>query len=69
MKNKHEFHGHLIKAVIALFILPIATFLATIHIGINERICFLASIGLFVFILNSITMKTIKQYSKKTKKL
>lgn len=66
MSKKSEFHAYLIKAVIALFVAPIVIFMTLIMFGTNERLSFVTSIAIFVYIMIFISMKTLSEYNKKT---
>lgn len=65
MSRKSEFHAYLIKAVIALFVLPIALFMLLIKLEANERLAFAISIATFVYIMFFITMKTLERYNRR----
>lgn len=68
MGRRSEFHAYLIKAVIALFVSPIAIFMVLIKFRMNERLSFVISIAVFVYIMVFISMKTLSIYSKRKTK-
>lgn len=64
MKSDPNFHNYLIRYILLLFTLPVLSFIVMMHAGINARLSFLLVIGLFIFILFSITRTTIDKYNK-----
>lgn len=67
MVKKAEFHNYLIKTMLLAFIGPILLFVAFLKLGLDSRLNLLICISIFCYLMASMSLKTIKKYSRKIK--
>lgn len=67
MVKRSEFHHYLIRTIVIAFVVPILLFIALLKLGLDSRLNLLINIGIFCYLMVSVSLNTIKRYSKKIK--